>query len=133
MTSLDTNVIVRLVTRDDEAQFELARDVFAQEDLAVSKTVLLETNWVLRHGYGLGRDEVHQTLERLVGYPQLTVEDRPAVLYALSWHAAGVDFADALHLGTHRRADAFVTFDKKLASAAKRADNTPPVRLLRAR
>lgn len=133
MIAIDTNVLVRLLVRDDERQFERARDVFASGKLAVSKTVLLETSWVLLHCYGVARDDVHRALEKLLGYPQLTVEDRPSVLFALSWHAAGMDFADALHLATHRRADAFVTFDRKLGAAARLAEGSPRVRLLRVR
>jgi predicted nucleic-acid-binding protein len=53
MIALDTNVIVRVVTRDDPQQVPAALAVMQSGDLWVSKTVLLETEWVLRYSYKL--------------------------------------------------------------------------------
>lgn len=130
MIALDTNVIVRVVTQDDPKQAAIAQEVMAEADLWVSKTVVLEVAWVLAYSYGLDRTAVGRTLRLLVGYPNVTVEDRQTVLHALDWHAAGMDLADALHLASNRQAAEFVTFDRKLASAAGRIGGTPGVRLL---
>lgn len=130
MIALDTNVIVRVVTQDDPEQSALAQEAMARENLWVSKTVLLETAWVLSYSYGLDRATVARTLRLLVGYSNVTVEDRQAVVYALDWHAEGMDLADALHLASNRQVSEFVTFDRKLASVAGRIAGTPRVRLL---
>ena len=133
MIALDTNVIVRLVTRDDPEQAETARAVFAAGELWASKTVLLETEWVLRYSYDLSRETIAETFTRLLGYRPLEIEDRGAVLRALGWFRQGLDFADALHLASAPLAlspdDGFVTFDRPLAQAAGRLDGAPEVRL----
>ncbi|MCP5410517.1 MAG: PIN domain-containing protein, partial [Chromatiaceae bacterium] len=51
MIGVDTNVLVRLLTRDDEAQFRKALKLFQQEEIFIPKTVFLETEWVLRYAY----------------------------------------------------------------------------------
>ena len=53
MIAVDTNVLVRLLTGDDPAQTRRAADLFAQESILIPKTVLLETEWVLRYRYEL--------------------------------------------------------------------------------
>lgn len=55
------------------------------------------------------------------------VQDRAAVLLAVAWYRAGMDFADALHLAISDHASAFISFDLHLAKAAKRARATPAV------
>ena len=64
MLGLDTNVLVRFLVRDHEAQFERARrlikrEVGAQEKVLISLMVLLETEWVLRSRYGLPKNADH--------------------------------------------------------------------------
>jgi predicted nucleic-acid-binding protein len=54
--AVDTNVIVRLVANDDPAQSPRAARLFAREDVYVPKTVVLETEWVLRVAYELTPD-----------------------------------------------------------------------------
>jgi predicted nucleic acid-binding protein len=52
--------------------------------------------------------------------PSVVVEDPPAVAEAFACFAAGMDFADALHLASSVSAGRFATFDRKLAASAKR-------------
>ena len=83
MIALDTNVIVRLVTADDPAQTAVAREIFEAGDLWTCKTVLLETEWILRYSYKLSRASIQETFRKLLGYPLLQVEDRGAVFRAM--------------------------------------------------
>lgn len=53
MIAIDTNVLVRLLVRDDDVQARRAVALFEQNEIYVCKTVLLETEWVLRFGYEL--------------------------------------------------------------------------------
>lgn len=58
MIGIDTDVLVRFLVRDDEAQFERARrlrkrEVGRGETVFISQLVLLETEWVLRSRYGV--------------------------------------------------------------------------------
>lgn len=130
MIALDTNVLVRLLTRDDPQQAAIAAEVMRGEDLFVSKTVLLELEWVLRFTYRFEAAAINRALRGLLGLPTLTVEDSATVLDALDAHAAGLDFADALHLAASPKAATFATFDRKLAAHAERRDGAPRVRLL---
>ncbi len=131
MIALDTNVIVRVVTRDDEQQLRAAVKVLKTSRLWISKTVVLETEWVLRHCYDLSREIIHHTLQTLLGYRRVEVEDREAVLQALAWHARGMELADALHLASSRHASRFATFDRRFWQSAKKIDAAPQVDLLR--
>ncbi|HEX4961228.1 MAG TPA: type II toxin-antitoxin system VapC family toxin [Thermoanaerobaculia bacterium] len=119
MIALDTNVIVRLVTADDSGQLKAARAVFEVGDLWVCKTVFLETEWVLRYSYELSRPAIREVFRKLLGYPRLQVEDRGAVLRALTLYDQGLDFADALHLASSGDADRFATFDQPFAKRAR--------------
>jgi predicted nucleic-acid-binding protein len=121
MIAIDTNVLVRLLVNDDPAQSPRAAALFAAEEVFIAKTVLLETEWVLRLSYDLPREAVGVAFERLASVSSVTLEDAETVRAALSAHAAGIDFADALHVASARGAARFVTFDKKLGGQAVRA------------
>lgn len=116
----DTNIIVRLLTRDDENQFQKAFTVFQKESLFIPTTVILETEWVLRYAYAFAPNEVAHALGQLFGLPNVEIEDPLKVAKALEWHLEGIDFADALHLTSCGKVDQFITFDKKLISEAQR-------------
>ena len=85
----------------------------------VCTTVLLETEWVLRSAYRFTSGEVAKALGAFAGLPNVILEDAALIATALDWMARGVDFADALHLAKARGCDAFVSFDRHLARAAK--------------
>lgn len=133
MIAVDTNVLVRVVTRDDRDQARVAIEELRNRRIWIPKTVLLETEWVLRYSYRLDREVIAETVGKVLAYRKIEVEDREAVLKALGWYRLGMDFADALHLASGSPADELVTFDRSFASAAERLEAEPPVRLLRAR
>jgi predicted nucleic-acid-binding protein len=128
--ALDTNVLVRLVTRDDEEQVKRARAALEGQQLFLAKTVLLETEWVLRFSYGLQGEAIRAAFEKVLGLRGLLVEDRSTVLLALAGYERGLDFADALHLAASASADRFATFDRGLVRAAKGAGFGPEILLL---
>lgn len=130
MIGLDTNVVVRLLTRDDPEQAERAATLFAGGRLWLAKTVLLECEWVLRSAYSLQPSTIFAAFRSLLGYPPLEVEDRPAVLRAIHWYEAGLDFADALHLASIGPADRFASFDRGLVTRAAELDDAPAIDLL---
>lgn len=127
MTSLDTNVVLRFVTRDHPVQSPKARDLIQAGPVWVSKTVILETEWVLRSGYQTPRGEIAGILRAFLGLPQVTVEDPEGTALALELYADGFDFADALHLVTSRQIAQFATFDRDLRRRAARLHGLPPV------
>ena len=125
MLAVDTNVLVRFLTVDDRKQAQRALALIRDNHVWVAKSVLLETQWVLSSLYGFGADQVGNALERLAGLPNVRVEDPKAVQQALSWFAAGLDFANALHLASCGRSDAFVTFDANFRKRAGRLTRLP--------
>ena len=131
MTALDTNLLVRLVTADDARQTELARQFLKSNRCWLAKTVLLELEWVLRFTYELGRERIAWAVRGFLSNRQIELEDRPAVLRALRWYEAGLDFADALHLASAGPATRFATFDRPLSKAASALPEAPGTVLLR--
>lgn len=120
MVAVDTNVLVRLLVADHSAQAARAAALFRKNQIFIAKSVLLETEWVLRHLYRLGPPTIQQALRRLLGLENVTVEDPAAAADALQMLGEGLDFADALHLASSAHAERFATFDAKLVTRAKR-------------
>jgi predicted nucleic acid-binding protein len=121
MLAVDTNLIVRYLTGDHPKQSAKARAVIDGEDVFVSTTVVLETEWVLRSVYGYDARQVCAALRAFAGLPHVSLEDPALVATALDRAAQGLDFADALHLGRAQGCDAFVTFDQLFIRAAQAA------------
>jgi predicted nucleic-acid-binding protein len=123
MLGVDTNVLVRFLVRDDEAQFEKARKLIKREVAAgrrvfVSHLVLLETEWVLRSRYGLSKSQIVTTISGLLDTTDVRFEDESTIEEALFiWKDATADFADCLIGAKNRRLGcrATATFDAKAA------------------
>lgn len=122
MLAIDTNVLVRLLTADHPQQSPKAKELLERETVFVALTVLLETEWVLRSAYGFAPARVIVALRAFAGLRNVVVQDAASLAKALTWAERGMDFADALHLAQAGDCDAFVSFDGRLARAAKRAD-----------
>jgi len=120
MIAVDTNVLVRFLVRDDPAQAARAAALIRANEIWVCKTVLLETEWVLRSLYGFSPEHLAEALRSLAGLPTIFLEDELVIAKALDWFREGLDFADALHLASARDAKRFATFDRKLARQARR-------------
>ena len=125
MVAVDTNVLVRLLTNDHAAQAARAAAVFRTEPVFVPKSVLLETEWVLRYTYRLPTAAIARSFLGLLGLPTVTIEDVPAVHLAIRMLEQGIDFADALHLTSSASAERFVTFDGKLVKRARKVAPLP--------
>jgi len=120
MLAVDTNVVVRLLVRDDPEQYEQALQLFDRDTIFVTKTVLLEAEWVLRFIYRLAMADVGRALAAMIALPNVWCEDETEITQALAWHREGLDFVEALHLAASRQATRFVTFDRAMIKAAKR-------------
>lgn len=121
MIAVDTNVLVRLLTGDDPKQAAAARTLFARGTVWIAKTVLLETGWVLRSLYGFEETAIRDAFTKLLGLENVQVEDESSVAAALALIEHGIDFADAMHLGSRPRDASFVSFDKSFVQRARRA------------
>ena len=120
MIAVDTNLLVRLLTHDDPGQAKRAAKIMEAGDIVIPKTVLLETEWVLRHAYGIDKEVIKRGFQKMMGLPSVRVEDQQTVFQAISWYASGLDFADALHLASSMKADKFVTFDRAFMEKARK-------------
>src|SRR6266849_3488879 len=118
MLAVDTNVVVRYLTGDEAEQFAKAKALIDSEDVFVCTTVLLETEWVLRSVYGYRPAQLARALRAFAGLSRVTLEDPALAAKALEWMAAGLDFADALHLAKAEGCEAFISFDQRFAAAA---------------
>ncbi len=127
MIAVDTNILVRYLVEDDIAQTDRAEAILRSGAVLLLKTVVLETEWVLRSLYRFERPAIDDGLTRLLGLPGIEIEDRQAVARALDWYGQGQDFADALHLASSGRADSFVTFDRALRRRARQLLHAVPV------
>ena len=120
MIALDTNILVRCLTLDDPAQVPAAQAALGHRaGIFVSKTVLLETEWVLRVAYKLPRANIHDALIRVCGLPHAHLEHEGQMAQALADYAAGMDFADALHVAASQADEGLRTFDQRLVNAAQ--------------
>lgn len=128
MIAFDTNVLVRIVVADNPQQVAIARELIDANTVFISRTVLLETEWVLRARYKKTPQEIHAFLNALLEVDNAVVEDAEAVGHALDWYARGSDFADALHLVMCGRATMH-TFDRDFCKAVCDAGLAPEVRI----
>ena len=129
MIAFDTNLLVRAVVADDAEQVAIVRQLIARDTIFISRTVLLESEWVLRSVYKKTRAELHAFFVALLGTNNTVIEDAEAVSNALDWYALNADFADALHLAACGSA-VMHTFDRSFCQAAREAGAAPEVRVL---
>jgi predicted nucleic-acid-binding protein len=95
----------------------------------LSRTVLLETEWVLRVHYRKDRSELAAFFGNLLDTDNTIIEDSHHVSKALEWYRLGADFADALHLAVCGTV-MMHTFDRGFCKAARLANKTPEIRIL---
>ena len=119
MLAIDTNLVVRYLTGDHPQQSAKAKAVINREEVFVSTTVMLETEWVLRSAYGFDAKRVCKALRDFGGLATVLFEDSGLVGFALDRMEDGMDFADALHLGRAASCDAFLTFDQRFVRSAR--------------
>jgi predicted nucleic-acid-binding protein len=113
--ALDTNVLVRALMADDEAQSRIAMTYIDQPELvAISTHSLCELVWVLKSGYDVARGDIAAAVRMLMETENVAI-DRPAIEAGLAVLEAGGDFADGVidHQGAWLGGEMFVTFDKK--------------------
>lgn len=105
MNAVDTNVLVRLITRDDAKQTEVAEG-FVGKGAWVSHLVLAETTWVLSAVYALEAPAIATAVEMLLNHKQLAVQDRVAVAAALTQfkRKPSLGFSDCMVLEIARQA-----------------------------
>ena len=120
MRAVDTNLLVRLLVRDDDKQVERAES-FIATGAWVSHLVLVETLWVLDGVYERTPAQLANAVELLLDHEHLAVQDMEAVAEALALFRArpALGFSDCLILEVARKAGhvPLGTFDRALSKA----------------
>jgi len=118
MRAVDTNVLIRLVTRDDDRRVAAA-EAFVAKGVWVSHLALVEAVWVLTSAYGLGPGKIATAVEMLLSHQNLTVQDSDTVAAALEQYRKkqALGFSDCLMLEVARKAGHLPlgTFDRELS------------------
>ena len=118
--AFDTNILVRYLTGDDEAQCKKVDDLIERYkgtgNIFLSNIVLVETEWVLHSLYKLSHEAIVDAFEMIASIGQFSFADKDILQSALKKCKTGSrDFSDALigEEGKTRRLKTF-TFDKHL-------------------
>jgi predicted nucleic-acid-binding protein len=118
MRAVDTNVLVRLIVRDDSHQVATAES-FIDKGAWVSVLALAEATWVLSSVYDLTSKDLAKAIEMLLQHQNLVLQDAGAVAEALTLFRAkpALGFSDCLMLELARRSGhlPFGTFDRNLS------------------
>lgn len=129
MIAFDTNLLVRLAVNDDEYQAEIAEHLLETQEVFITRTVLLETEWVLRSVYKNNRLEIFGFFEQMLRTINLVIENSKEVKNAMKWYKLGADFADAMHLCMCIE-NRIYTFDADFCKSAKKLGVTPVFEIL---
>ena len=118
MHAVDTNLLVRLIVRDDADQVKAA-EAFVAKGAWVSHLVLAETLWVLDAVYNRSPVQIANAIDRLLNHRELTLQDSDVVALALDRFRSrlSLGFSDCLVLEIARKSGHLPlgTFDRNLA------------------
>jgi len=118
MRALDTNVLVRLIARDDFRQ-AAAAESFIEQGAWVSVLALAEATWVLSSVYEVGSSELATAIEMLLNHSNLVLQEEEAVARSLELFRArpALGFSDCLMVELARKAghQPLGTFDRNLS------------------
>jgi len=128
MIAFDTNMLVRAAVAGHPEQVAVVRQLMAGHTVFVSRTVLLEAEWVLRSRYKKNRQELFSFFVALLEAQNAELESAPAVSHALDWYAQGADFADAMDLAVCGTS-VMHTFDGGFCQAACQSGSAPAVQV----
>ncbi len=123
MISVDTNIIIRFLTHDDNRQYKKAFSIFNSYEIFISDTVILETEWVLRFAYDYSPEDICCAFINLFGLKNVHLSNPSFIAQAIDWHKQGLDFSDAIHLTQCQKFEKLFTFDKKFSSKANGLTN----------
>lgn len=102
MIGLDTNILIRLLVKDDTQQLELATRAIDEalvqdESLFVSDIVLCEVEWVLGSCYRANRNDILNAIEALTRQPSFVFENRSSLAQAIEiFRSSKCELSDCL-------------------------------------
>lgn len=113
MRAVDTNILVRVLARDNIPQAMLA-DQIMRSPTFVPVSAMVELESVLRRGYRWSRAEIGDGLRAISELAGASLQFAEQIEWALDRHGEGADFADALNVALSSGCVDFVTFDRDL-------------------
>lgn len=119
MIAVDTNIIVRLLTQDNEVQFKVAHKLFQKEAIFIADSVILETERVLRFAYDFDAQKICSVFKKLFGLKNVKLGNPLLVAQAIDWCEAGLEFADAFHLAFSQHSNTMKPLIKSFSRAQK--------------
>lgn len=130
MIAIDTNVILRFLTRQPKAQFEAARALFQKGDLFVCTPVVMEVYFTLTGSVLAFSDaQALAAMDAVLQLPGVTVQSADEVFAAIAYARPGMPFKDACVLAFSASATDLRTFDKGFVKHAARLKLKPPVQI----
>ncbi len=75
MIAVDTNIVIRFLTRDDEQQYQQVYALFQHDQIYIANSVFLETEWVLRYAYEYQPPDIIRAFTMLLGLSNVEAED----------------------------------------------------------
>lgn len=126
MIFIDTNIFLRFLLKDNDAQYLEAKELFLQASyghikLITSLIVFFEVAWVLESVYGKRRDLVHEILFKILNLA-IELEERELLIESLGYFGdSSLSLSDCFNLAfaKSKKAESFKTFDIKLAKKFK--------------
>ena len=122
MIALDTNVLIRYLTRDNPEQAEAARALLrgltTDNPGFICREVVIEVVWVLERSYRFSRERIANIVVELVATDTLVIEDDNDVAQAdAAYRQGSADFSDLMILSAANRVGAqpLYTFDRQFA------------------
>ena len=122
MIALDTNVLIRYLTRDNPEQAEAARALLqgltTNGPGFICREVVIEVVWVLERSYRFRRERIANIVVELVATDTLVIEDDNDVAQAdAAYREGSADFSDLMILAAANRVGAqpLYTFDRRFA------------------
>ena len=120
MIALDTNILVRYITQDDEVQSKASEELLAKYDgenlsIFINNTVLCELVWVLERGYKYSKEQIASTMRIIFSTTEFAFEHHNILWLALEdYENNKADFADCLiaQVNNHHGFKKTYTFDK---------------------
>jgi predicted nucleic-acid-binding protein len=122
MLGVDTNLLVRLLVKDDARQAETARNILSDlsQKFVIQPIVLCELVWVLNVAYGYKKEDIVNVISHLIRVENFVILDKETVQSAIELYSStNMDFADAYIGYANKNAGCLssITFDKKAAQS----------------
>ena len=123
MIGIDTNILVRYLTQDDEKQAQAVNKTLEQyanqpDSILINNIVFCELIWVLEKGYKYTKTQIVEAIKYILATKEFAFEEPELLRFALNdYQQLSLDFADSLigHINKAKKCQYTVTLDKAAA------------------